>query len=139
VGSGPSGPTLSGPAVGAGTPVAQDAKATTEEDVYLSHVQPTEWAKYTVEVVEAGTYSVGGFMAVPAGANAALDLGNGVATGTFPLPVSPCASAGCSVYHSWNPVANLAKVTFPSAGTYLMTFTVETFRFDSLCLTVTKL
>jgi hypothetical protein len=136
---GPNGPTLTGPMVTAGTPVPQDANATMERDVYLSHVDATQWVKYTVNVEEPGAYSIGGFMGAPAGASAALDFGNGIGTGTFPLPVSPCPSAGCSMYHSWSAAGHIAEVNFPSAGTYLMTLTVETFRFNLQYLTFTKM
>jgi hypothetical protein len=102
------------------------------------HVARNEWVKYTVEVVEAGTYSVGGVMAVVAGANGALDFGNGIATATFPLPVALASRNGAGMYHSWKLVSNLAKVTLP-AGTYLKGLTFETFRFNSVPFVFTKM
>jgi hypothetical protein len=138
--AGAEGPTLTGPAVKAGTPVPQDAHTTTEQDVYLSHTNNGEWAKYTVQVLEAGKYAVGGFMAVPPTTTISLNFGNGVTTGTFPVPASPCTWAGCpSTFHSWSLPSNLATVTFPVAGTYLMTFTIQNNALNPNFLTFTKM
>ncbi len=132
------GPTLTGPMVQAGTPVPQDAHTTTEQDVYLSHTNGGEWTKYTVQVLEAGKYSVGGFMAVPPTTTLSLNFGNSVTTGTFPVPASPCT--GCpSVFHAWSSPSNLATVTFPVAGTYLMTFTIVNNALNPNYLTFTKM
>jgi hypothetical protein len=119
------GPSLTGPVAQAGTPVPQDANATKEQDVYLSHTDSGEWVKYTVQVLQAGKYAVGGFMAVPPTTTFSLTFGNGITTNTFAVPASPCTWAGCpSTFHSWAVLSNLATVTFPVAGTYLMTFTI---------------
>jgi hypothetical protein len=138
--AGAEGPTLTGPAVTAGTPVPQDAHTTTEQDVYLSHTNNGEWAKYTVQVLQAGKYAVGGFMAVPPTTTISLNFGGGVTTGTFPVPASPCTWAGCpSTFHSWSLPSNLATVTFPVAGTYLMTFTIQNNALNPNFLTFTKM
>lgn len=138
--AGAQGPTLTGPAVTAGTPVPQDAHTTTERDVYLSHTNNGEWAKYTVQVLEAGKYAVGGFMAVPPTTTISLNFGSGVTTGTFPVPASPCTWAGCpSTFHSWSLPSNLATVTFPVAGTYLMTFTIVNNALSANYFTFTKM
>jgi hypothetical protein len=134
------GPMLTGPMVTAGTPVPQDAHTTTEQDVYLSHTNAGEWAKYTVQVLEAGKYSVGGFMAVPPTTTLSLTFGSGVTTGTFPVPASPCTWTGCpSTFHSWSSPSNLATVTFPVAGTYLMIFTIVNNALNPNYLTFTKM
>jgi hypothetical protein len=134
------GPVLTGPMVTAGTPAPQDAHTTTEQDVYLSHTQSGEWAKYTVQVLEAGKYAVGGFLAVPPTTTVSLDFGNGITTGTLALPTSPCAWTGCtSTFHSWNILSNLATVTFPVAGTYLMTFTIVNNALNPNYFTFTKM
>ncbi len=134
------GPMLTGPMVKAGTPVPQDAHATTEQDVYLSHTNAGEWLKFTVQVMEAGKYSIGGFMAVPPTTTLSVSFGNGIMTGTFPVPASPCTWAGCpSTFHSWSLPSNLATVTFPVAGTYLMTFTIVNNALNPNFLTFTKM
>jgi|HubBroStandDraft_2_1064218.scaffolds.fasta_scaffold18447_2 hypothetical protein len=134
------GPMLTGPMVKAGTPVPQDAHTTTEQDVYLSHTNAGQWLKFTVQVMEAGKYSIGGFMAVPPTTTLSLSFGNGITTGTFPVPASPCTWAGCpSTFHSWSLPSNLATVTFPVAGTYLMTFTIVNNALNPNFLTFTKM
>jgi hypothetical protein len=134
------GPTLTGPTIKAGTPVPQDANMTTPQDVYLGHMQTGEWEKYTVQVLQAGKYAVGGFMACPPTTTIALDFGNGVTTGTIAVPASPCTWSGCpSTFHSWEIVSDLATVTFPVAGTYLMTFTIVNNALNPNYFTFTKM
>lgn len=138
--AGPNGPTLTGPMVMAGTNVPQDANTTTEQDAYLSYTYTAEWLTFTVEVLAAGTYSVGGLMGVPAGTQLSLDFGNGITTGPFTPPASPIAMCQCpETYHSWNIVSNLATVTIPAAGTYLMTFTIVQGTINPLYFTFTKM
>jgi|SRR5580658_3240518 hypothetical protein len=138
--AGTNGPTLTGPMVTAGTPVPQDAASTTVEDAYISYMNTGQWSKYTVEVLEAGTYSVGGLMGVPNGTMISLDFGNGISTGTVTLPTSPCTWTGCpETYHSWNNVANIGMVTFPAPGTYVMTFTLVAEQFNPSFFTFTKM
>jgi hypothetical protein len=138
---GSSGPTLDGPSVTVGTPIPQHANMTSEEDTYISYMNTGQWSKYTIEVLAAGTYSVGGFFGVPAGTQITLDFGNGVSTGTITLmgsPVTPqcmCIEA----YHAWTPFANIGQVMFPAPGTYLMTFTLTTAQFNPLYFTFTKM
>ncbi len=137
---GPNGPTLTGPMVMAGTPVPQDATTTTVEDAYLSYTYTAEWLKFTVQVYEAGTYSVGGLMGVPGGTQLSIDFGSGITTGPFTPPASPCTWVGCpETYHSWNNVADLATVTIPAPGTYLMTFTIVQNTINPLYFTFTKM
>jgi hypothetical protein len=94
------------------------------DDVYLGYMGAGEWIKYTVQVMEAGTYSIGVFIGAPNGASGSWDFGGGIMTGSVALPESSTANCGCGEsYHSWAQRDNLAMVTFPSAGTYLMTFT----------------
>jgi hypothetical protein len=90
------------------------------------------WFKYTVEVLETGTYSVSGLDGSPrpngVGGTAptpqvSLDFG-GITTGTFAEPPSQCGKRR----HLHRGVSRLAdeqqhaKVTFPAPGTYVMTF-----------------
>jgi hypothetical protein len=137
--AGTSGPTLSGPTVMAGTPVPQDAHTTSVQDVYLSYTYTAEWLKFTVQVLAAGTYSIGGLMGVPGGTSIMIDFGNGISS-TFTPPASPCMWVGCpETYHSWNNVSNLGMVTFPAPGIYLMTFTIVQGTINPLYFTFTKM
>jgi hypothetical protein len=107
---------------------------------YLCYSVAGEWTKYTVFVTQAGAYSVGGVMASmlsTAGFN--LSFGNGITTGDIPVAITPNNMSGSGEnYHSWDNRSNLATVTFPSAGSYLMTFT-QTGRFNASSFTFTKM
>ena len=108
-------------------------------DTYVCYSTAGEWLKYTVVVTEAGTYSVGGFMAVPMGGAVNLSFGGGITTGDVALPISPTTNCGCGEnYHSWAERDDLATVTFPVAGTYLMTMT-QVGRFNADRFTFTKM
>jgi len=107
---------------------------------YLCYTSTGEWVKYTVQVAEAGTYSIGGAMAVPAGTSIELDFGNGVTTGTMTLPTSPTAMCKCpETYHSWETVTGIGMVTFPSAGTYVMKMTIVSQQFNPETFVFTKM
>jgi hypothetical protein len=107
---------------------------------YLCYTATGEWTKYTVQVTQAGTYSIGGAMAVPNGVTIELDFGNGITTGTIPLPTSPTAMCKCpETYHSWETVTNLGMVTFPAAGAYLMTMTIKSQQYNPEYFSFTKM
>ena len=111
------------------------------DDTYLCYSVAGEWTKYTVVVAEAGTYSVGGFMAVPmgGGVNISFSGPGNVTTGNLTLAVTnPSMCGGGEYYHCWAQRDNLATVTFTQAGTYLMTLT-QTGRFNADNFTFTKM
>jgi len=139
--AGPNGPTLTGPMVTVGTPVPQHANTTTQDDTYLSYTVTGEWQKYTVEVHSAGTYSIGALSGTPPNAKITFDFGNGVTSGSIALPASP-VSAACKcieAYHAWNNVMNIGTVTFPAAGTYLLTLTLNMGTYNPLYFTFTRM
>jgi hypothetical protein len=108
-------------------------------DTYLCYSVVGEWTKYTVVVEQAGMYSVGGVMAVPQNGAMNLSFGATITTGNVPLAITSTANSGSGEnYHSWDTRTNLATVTFPAAGTYLMTFT-QTGRFNAAAFTFTKM
>jgi hypothetical protein len=136
---GPTGPTLTGPMVTAGSPVPSHMNTTEAEDTYLSYLYTGQWEQYTVQVSAAGTYAIGGLFASP-GATITLDFGGGVTSGPVMVPVSPVANCKCpETYHSWNTVSNMGQVTFPAAGTYLMRFTLTASQFNPLFFTFSKM
>jgi hypothetical protein len=113
------------------------------DDTYLcySYMGNGEWTKYTVVVEQAGTYSVGGFMAVPQGGGVNISFSGtpAITTGNLTLAVTnPSMCGGGEYYHCWAQRDNLATVTFPQAGTYLMTIT-QTGRFNADNFTFTKM
>ena len=112
------------------------------EDTYLCYTQMGggTWTKYTVVVEQAGTYTVGGFMAVPQGGAMNLSFGGTITTGNVTLPISSPVDVcgGGEYYHCWIPRQNLGTVTFPAAGTYLMTLT-QVGRFNADNFTFTKM
>jgi hypothetical protein len=141
--AGANGPTLTGPSVTVGTPVPQHASGpATEEDTYISYMNTGQWSKYTVEVLAAGTYAVGGFFGVPAGTAFKLDFGGTISTGTITMTTGSPVSAACKcieAYHAWTPFPNIGTVTFPAPGTYVMTFSLTNAQFNPLFWTFTKM
>jgi hypothetical protein len=108
-------------------------------DTYLCYSVAGEWTKYTVVVAQAGTYSVAGTMAVPQGGGVNLSFGSNISTGNISLAITPTTNSGSGEnYHSWDTRSNLATVTFPAAGSYLMTLT-QVGRFNADSFTFTKL
>ena len=109
-------------------------------DTYLCYSVAGQWTKYTVVVEQAGTYSVGGIMAVPpSGGGVNLSFGNDISTGNLTLAVTPNTNSGSGEnFHSWDDRKNLGTVTFPAAGTYLMTLT-QVARFNADAFTFTKM
>lgn len=107
-------------------------------DTYLCYSVAGEWTKYTVVVAEAGTYSVAGVMAVPQGGAFNLSFGGDISTGNVALAITSTEHSGSGEnYHSWDDRKNLATVTFPAAGTYVMTLT-QVGRFNADSFTFTK-
>jgi hypothetical protein len=138
---GPNGPTLTGPPATVGTPVPQHANMTTEDDTYLSYTVTGQWQKYTVEVLSAGVYSIGALMGTPPNGKATFDFGDGITSGALALPASPVTPA-CKcleAYHAWNNSMNIGTVTFPAAGTYLLTLTLNAGTYNPLYFTFTKM
>lgn len=109
-------------------------------DTYLCYSVAGQWTKYTVVVEQPGTYSVGGIMAVPpSGGGVNLSFGNDISTGNLTLAVTPNTNSGSGEnFHSWDDRKNLGTVTFPAAGTYLMTLT-QVARFNADAFVFTKM
>jgi hypothetical protein len=108
-------------------------------DTYLCYSVAGEWTKYTVVVAQAGTYSVAGTMAVPPGGGLNLSFGSNITTGNLSLAITPTTHSGSGEnYHSWDTRSDLATVTFPAAGNYLMMLT-QVGRFNADSFTFTKL
>jgi hypothetical protein len=108
-------------------------------DTYLCYSTAGQWTKYTVVVEQAGTYAIGSVMAVPpSGGGANLSFGNDITSGNLSFAVTPNTNSGSGEnYHSWDERSNLGSVTFPAAGTYVMTFT-QVSRFNADAFTFTK-
>jgi hypothetical protein len=109
------------------------------DDTYLCYSVAGEWTKYTVTVAEAGSYAIAGVMAVPQGGGFEISFGDAITTGDVPLAITSTENSGSGEnYHSWDDRKNLAAVTFPTAGTYLMTLT-QVGRFNADSFTFTKM
>jgi hypothetical protein len=121
------------------------------QDVYVCYMKsPTsgggmpslapEWLKYTVEVTEPGTFAIGGFAGAPAGVTVTFDFGGGITSGTVSIPGSPTAGCNCpETYHSWLYSENIGTVTIPTAGVYVLTFSLLTLQFNPDYFTFTKM
>ena len=109
-------------------------------DTYLCYTTAGMWTKYTVVVEQAGTYAVGGVMAVPpSGGGVNLSFGDNITTGNLSLAVTPNTNSGSGEnFHSWDDRKSLGTVSFPAAGTYVMTLT-QVARFNADAFTFTKM
>jgi hypothetical protein len=108
-------------------------------DTYLCYSVAGEWTKYTVVVEQAGMYAVGGVMAVPQAGAFNLSFGDAITTGDIALAITSTANSGSGEnYHSWDTRSNLATVSFPAAGKYLMTLK-QVGRFNADAFTFTKM
>jgi len=101
------------------------------QEGYISYTVTGEWLKFTVNVSVAGTYNISGVTAAPRpdqdpNPKISLDFGQGVSTGIFTVPPSVCdPGVRCTEgYHVWQTNLNMAQVKIPTAGTYVMTFTL---------------
>ncbi len=93
-------------------------------EIYLSWSSAGEWLKYTVEVLESGTYGISmgdagpavtvlfSFSAMPA-----------VTTGNFTVPQSDQPDSSQLSYHVWQNVNDIAQIDLP-AGVYVMQFSM---------------
>jgi len=116
-----------------------NGQAMPPQDTYLCYSVAGQWTKYTVTVQQAGTYAVGGIVAVPQNGAFNLAFGGNITTGNVPLAITSTANSGSGEnYHSWDDRKNLATVTFPAPGRYVMTFT-QVGRFNADAFTFTKM
>jgi hypothetical protein len=98
------------------------------------------WIKYTVQVTEPGTFSIGAFAGVFPGTTFSFDFGGGITSGIVPIPASPTAGCNCpETFHSWQMYQNLGKVTVSAPGTYVLTFTLFTHELNPDYFTFTKM
>jgi hypothetical protein len=109
-------------------------------DTYLCYSVAGEWTKYTVHVAEAGTYSIGCVMGVQQpGAGFNLSFGQNISSGNIAVTATPTANSGSGEgFHSWDDRKNLGTVSFPAAGSYVMTFT-QVSRINADAFTFTKM
>jgi len=109
-------------------------------DTYVCYSVPGEWTKYTVHVAEAGMYSLSCVMGVQQpGAGFNLSFGQNLTTGNIAVTATPTANSGSGEgFHSWDDRKNLGTVSFPAAGTYVMTFT-QVSRINADSFTFTKM
>jgi hypothetical protein len=107
-------------------------------EIYLSWCSSGEWLKYTVEVLESGTYGISitnsgpaatvlfSFSAMPA-----------VTTGNLNVPQSvERVDSGQSSFHVWQSVDGIGKIDL-AAGVYVMQFSIvyTAVNFDSFTFT----
>jgi hypothetical protein len=107
-------------------------------EIYLSWCSSGEWLKYTVEVLESGTYGISITNAGPA-ATVLLSFSAmpAVTTGNLTVPQSvDQADSGPPSYHVWQNVNGIGKIDLP-AGVYVMQFSIvyTAANFDSFTFT----
>jgi len=115
------------------------------QEGYLSYTVTGEWLVFTVNVSVAGTYNISGMTGAPRpdqdpNPTISLDFGQGITTGVFTIPPSVCdKGARCTEgYHVWQKNPNMAQVTLPTAGIYVMKFTLVQSYFNALYFEFTR-
>jgi hypothetical protein len=89
--------------------------------IYLGYIGAGNWYKYTVDVVEAGTYVISGHEGVAGNTQMQFTFTDALKTGSLTLPSTDMC--GYEAYHVWAVHENLGEITLP-AGKYLLTVNV---------------
>ena len=89
--------------------------------IYLGYINGGDWYKYTVNVVQAGTYVISGHEGVAGNTQMQFTLTDAVKTGNLTLPSTNLCNF--EAYHVWATQDNLGEITIP-AGKYVLTINV---------------
>jgi len=91
------------------------------DQVYLGYIGAGNWYKYTVNVVEAGTYVISGHEGVAG--NTQMQFGFTDALKTTPLTLPSTDVCNFEAYHVWAVHPNLGEIAL-TPGKYVLTITV---------------
>jgi hypothetical protein len=91
------------------------------DQVYLGYIGAGNWYKYTVNVLEAGTYVISGHEGVAG--NTQMQFGFTDALKTAPLTLPSTDVCNFEAYHVWAVHPNLGEITL-TPGKYVLTITV---------------
>jgi hypothetical protein len=91
------------------------------DQVYLGYIGAGNWYKYTVNVVEAGTYVISGHEGVAG--NTQMQFAFTDALKTAPLTLPSTDVCNFEAYHVWAVHPNLGEITL-TPGKYVLTITV---------------
>lgn len=90
-------------------------------DIYLGYIGAGNWYKYTVNVVQAGTYVVSGHEGVAGNTQMQFTFTDAQKTGALTLPSTD--KCNHEAYHVWATHDNLGEITL-QPGKYVLTITV---------------
>ena len=108
-----------------GSPADKTAPGCGEEpagQIYLGYIGAGNWYKYTVNVVEAGTYVISGHEGVAGNTQMQFTFTDAQKTGPLTLPSTNVCS-NYEAYHVWATHPNLGEITL-TPGKYVLTITV---------------
>lgn len=88
--------------------------------IYLGYIGAGNWYKYTVHVLEAGTYVISGHSGVAGNTQMKFAFTDAVATGNLTLPSTDKCSH--EAYHVWEEQQNLGEIAL-QPGKYVLTIT----------------
>lgn len=90
--------------------------------LYLGWIAPTEWVRYTVQVAQAGYYSLGTTYTSKFGGHISLDVNGRDATGPLAIPSTYVAADTIQwrQAHHWNRITGLGRFYLP-AGRQVLT------------------
>ena len=89
--------------------------------IYLGYIGAGNWYKYTVNVVEAGTYVISGHEGVAGNTQMQFTFTDAVKTGNLTLPSTDMC--GHEAYHVWAVHDNLGEIAL-TPGKYVLTINV---------------
>ncbi|HXK18557.1 MAG TPA: hypothetical protein VNG33_12180, partial [Polyangiaceae bacterium] len=90
-------------------------------EVYLGYIVPGNWYKYTVNVLEAGTYVISGHEGVAGNTQMQFTFTDAVKTGNLTLPSTDMCNF--EAYHVWAVHPNLGQIAL-TPGKYVLTINV---------------
>ena len=108
-----------------GSPADKTAPGCGEEpagQIYFGYIGAGNWYKYTVNVVEAGTYVISGHEGVAGNTQMQFTFTDAQKTGPLTLPSTNVCS-NYEAYHVWATHPNLGEITL-TPGKYVLTITV---------------
>jgi len=92
-----------------------------KDQVYLGYINSGDWYKYTVNVLQAGTYVISGHEGVSGVTKMSFVFTDAMKTGDVLLP-STANMCAVEAYHVWATQNNLAEITL-QPGKYVLTIT----------------
>lgn len=96
-----------------------------KNQLYVGWTKPGEWTKYTVDVIETGTYNLGLMYTSNKGGKISVSVNDADATGPIDIPTTfnEADTVAWRQWHHWNYLGNMAEIKLEKG---LQTITLHT-------------